>query len=496
VAGFGSPRSDCFVKYLLLALIAGCGEQVLAPDAGIVPADVPADPFAGMFDTPGDFPRDNCTIGAFAAGFTRSEFWPALELRTDTTSTLRAFVHVDASDVEAPHVLASDDLFVRASSWNGTWRLRAIDICSADADGTVRGSQLACDEASIATCAPVPFVAEPLHRIPGETDGDHLVQLGEFRGDWPGATRKVRVFRDVAYLARGSDGLRIVSVEYAAAPRELAHFQSAIRDLVDVELVRGVDGRRYIVAGGQPASQIIDVDDPTNPQLVAELTFAASAVTVEGTTAYLLDGVSSRIHAYDLSVPRRPKLVAKYEPGGTVAWSDAFAANGILYLTDAHGSGIHVVDFREMPGELAHESAAAPSAGHASWLTTVAGRTLALDATASRLRVLDGSITSPTYLEPLGDWRARDLVSMHALQAIATRVYVAHRRDGVRVVDLTDPTKPALAGYFNTWIEGTGGASNIDGALGIDVDRERGRVYVADATRGLVILGGDAVIFP
>ncbi|MEO8699157.1 MAG: hypothetical protein ABI867_03910 [Kofleriaceae bacterium] len=485
-------------RMVFLALV-GCGDAAIALDAGIAPPpDVRPDPFAGMFDSPGDFPHDNCTAGAFAAGFSRSEFWPELELRIEATGPLRAFVSVDRADVEASHALASDDLFVRASSWNGSWKLRAIDICGVDADGTVHGSELTCSEAELGMCAPKAFTASPLHRPAGETTSEHLVLLGELHGDWTGATRKVRVFENVAYLAGGADGLRIVSVELAAAPRELGHLQGPIRNLADLELLRGLDGRRYVLAGGEPASQIIDVDDPANPQLVAELAFAASSVTVDGTTGYLIDGTSSRVHAYDLSVPRRPKLISKYEPGGTAVWRDAFAANGILYLTDANGSGIHVVDFRETPGELAHELAP-QTTGHAAWLTTVAGRTLALDATTgsgSRLRVLDGTITSPTYLTTLGTFASRELVSLHDIVAIANRVYVANRRDGIRVIDLDDPSKPVLAGYFNSWIEGTGSASNVDGALGIDVDRSRGILYVADATRGLLVLAGDAAIFP
>jgi hypothetical protein len=261
--------------------------------------------------------------------------------------------------------------------------------------------------------------------------------------------------------------------------------------------VRDVGGRRNLVVIGDPAFQIYDVDDPASPQLVAQVALAVRRIAVEDTTAYLIDA-GSVVYAYDLSIPKRPRLISKYEPRGAVAWSDVAAANGLLYLSDANGSGLHVVDFRDAPGELASEPTTTSHAA-TSALTSVAGRTLALASTlgpGSKLRVLDGAITSPTYLQPLGELAARTDVALHDLHASGARVYAANRRDGVRVIDLSDPTKPAVVGYFNTWTEGTGSASNVDGALGLDIDRSRGLVYVADATRGLVILAGDAVVFP
>jgi len=80
--------------------------------------------------------------------------------------------------------------------------------------------------------------------------------------------------------------------------------------------------------------------------------------------------------------------------------------------------------------------------------------------------------------------------------AIGNLAYAAHYLDGVRVLDLTDPTAPAMIGYYNTWIEGTEIAGPWVGTFGIDLDPVRKRIYVADSIRGLVILQGDATVFP
>ena len=71
--------------------------------------------------------------------------------------------------------------------------------------------------------------------------------------------------------------------------------------------------------------------------------------------------------------------------------------------------------------------------------------------------------------------------------------YFTYYQDGVRVLDLSDPTQPTQRGYFNTW-DPQGAASSsrfFEGAVGLDVDPERKLIFVADSPRGLLILRDD-----
>ena len=495
-------------RLLAIALVTACGVPgvPVLVDAG--PLDVRPDPFQGMFDEVAEFPHTNCTPGSLS-GFARAGYWPDLGMRTTSDGVLQTFVAGDTDDLIAEHTLAADDLLVRVSavvwtSGGSAWRLKAIDLCGVDADGTLRGSVVTCEERFIGSlaCDPEPVTAALLRRIAGEADGDHLVMLGELRGDWPtGVTANLRVEGDIAVLARGLDGIRIVSVANPAAPVALAHSHSGNRDVSDVELVRGVDGRRYVIAGGKPASQIIDITDPEHPQLVAEVPFAADAVAVEGPVAYFVSEASARIDVYDLSLPPMPKRIARFEPVGSFAWHDVFVAGGIAYLSDTVGAGLHVVDFRDPnhPLELGASSTFAAGTAHEPGLTLVGGASIALDASegrGSKLRILDGDLAKSTVLDPISEFQLRELQSIHQIVALGSRVYIAHHRDGVRVLDLSVPSAPVQRGYFNTWVPGTGGARFFEGAIGIELARARKRIYVSDSIRGLVILEGDATVFP
>ena len=74
--------------------------------------------------------------------------------------------------------------------------------------------------------------------------------------------------------------------------------------------------------------------------------------------------------------------------------------------------------------------------------------------------------------------------------AFGDKAYFTYYQDGVRVMNLADPTNPKLVGYYNTWDPQADYTSSdfFEGAVGIDVDLARHLVFVADSPRGLLIL--------
>jgi hypothetical protein len=77
--------------------------------------------------------------------------------------------------------------------------------------------------------------------------------------------------------------------------------------------------------------------------------------------------------------------------------------------------------------------------------------------------------------------------------AFGTKAYFSHYQDGIRVLDISDPTNPQQTGFFNTWDpQGpTSTSAFFEGAVGIDVDLQRKLIFVADSPRGLLILQDD-----
>jgi hypothetical protein len=483
----------------------GCGGGGGDPgvDAPAPPADAPPDPFAGMYDDPSDFPHDICTPGS-VAGFAHAELWAELGLRTTVVfGELETYMAEYLDEARVPHLLTPDDLFVRHSAFYGRWEMRSIDICGVDADGTVHGMRARCYEYPPDwpedPCSVSEFHAPPFRWIPGETTGEHLTLLGEIGRDWPRTASNVRVDGDHAFVSTFDDGLRIVSIANPAAPVEVGHFVMPDEFANDLKVVHAA-GLRVVVTAST-TSNVIDVSNPSAPALLAQIPFSAHSVFVEGTTAYLVDGGTSAVEVWSLAQPQAPvQLAAWTHPSAQLGWHDIYVAGGIAYLSDMWGgTGLHVVDFRtpQAPVVLGGEQELSFVMWHSPWLTSIGGRSVAIDGTEFSepgLRLLDGDPASPTFLATLGEW-SLGAGSAHNLMAIGPRIFMAHYRHGVRVLDASAPAAVTQLGYFNTWLVGAGGAGDM-GSFGIDLDPVRRRIYVADATRGLLILQGDTTVFP
>ncbi|CAM4516388.1 LVIVD repeat-containing protein [Myxococcus xanthus] len=78
--------------------------------------------------------------------------------------------------------------------------------------------------------------------------------------------------------------------------------------------------------------------------------------------------------------------------------------------------------------------------------------------------------------------------SIHNMILKGERLYVAWYHEGVRVLDVANPTQPRQVAHFNTFRETDPHRADgaFEGAIGIRVPGD-GYVYVVDTSRGLLI---------
>jgi hypothetical protein len=253
------------------------------------------------------------------------------------------------------------------------------------------------------------------------------------------------------------------------------------------------------VLAGAP-SDVVDVTNPAQPFLAAQIPASAHTLDVEGTTAYLVGG-NADLRIFDLSVPTAPVLRSELSissfGGGT---HDLHVANRIAYISVPY-EGLAIVDCTDPAAPVLRDLAAQDDFRywHSPWVTQVGGRPIAVhgdEIDPGKLTFIDLDAASPTYLQELGQWLPRDHVSLHNVMARGDRVYMAHYQDGVRVLDISNLAAPSQLAYFNTWSEDTAIAAYFSGAMGIDLDPASRRIYVADTIRGLLILEGTTAVFP
>ncbi|WP_141588500.1 LVIVD repeat-containing protein [Myxococcus sp. AB056] len=254
------------------------------------------------------------------------------------------------------------------------------------------------------------------------------------------------------------------------------------------------------VASADTGVSVFDISNPGSPEFIRSLPDNGSSnvhtVLVDGDRLYasdITDFVGST-RVYDISAPLAPVLrqvITLPESSSLGGPHDFFAYEGRLYLSNAYG-GYSIVDVTDLENVRHLGQYIYPGFGgfaHHSAVGTFAGRTIAFEGgefPGSHLRVLD--VTDPANIVKIGEHRMRYSTSIHNMILKGERLYVAWYHEGVRVLDVANPTQPRQVAHFNTFRETdphrTDGA--FEGAIGIRVPGD-GYVYVVDTSRGLLI---------
>lgn len=489
--------------------------------------DEPSTSTVEEYDDPEDFERRDCVPGSMA-GVDPTGIWHQ-DIHVDGVGSFAGAHRIDPADdggwraylgpLSTSDVrLGPDDLFLRWrwTTTDGTWRVRAFDACRRDEEGRIAGVAAFCAEGE--GCVTGRFVTVKVERRAGEGEAEGVEKLGEWNGD-PAApwgddiTVNVRVRDGVAYLVRYTDGLRIVDVSDPAAMRDLGWAPVGLPDASevynDVKIVDAAGGKRYaLVASNRRGAVAIDVTDPTRPVEVATFppegrgrvnVHTLFTETIGGrTVAYLANITTLGLDIYDVTDPAQPMRLGAFvhpdaatTPGAML--HDLYVENGRAYLS-YWALGMVIVDTRPDPANPVLVGAYDDyerRTNHSTWVTTTSsGRRIAVTGDEdwdAHVHVVDVDPASPTFLQRLGELRLRPEVSVHNIMAFGDKAYVAWYQDGLRILDVSDPTNPTQRAYFHTW-RPVSGRSFFEGAIGLDVDVASGLIYVADTHRGLVIV--------
>ncbi|NPC84774.1 hypothetical protein HPC49_41980, partial [Pyxidicoccus fallax] len=253
------------------------------------------------------------------------------------------------------------------------------------------------------------------------------------------------------------------------------------------------------VASADTGVVVFDISNPARPVLVRSVPGGGPVnvhtLFVEGNQLYATQQKPGTTLLFDISRPLEPVLLNTFSlpqsqnPSVVEAPQAVFASEGRAYVCHAV-LGYVVFDVRVPSNIVELGRYSVPLHGsHATALATMAGRTVAFeggDGHRSHLRVLD--VTDPEHIVKMGEFRLRPHASIHDFVLRGTRLYVAWYQEGLRVLDVSNPTQPKQVAHYNTFRETDPGRTDRaqDGASGIRVPGD-GRVYLVDTSRGLLI---------
>ena len=497
-------------QLLFVVLLDGCGDSgnTAQPDAPPVTPDAPSvEPLVGcvnvpqssndMFATSADF--GELTPGSLA-GWNPDGRWFLTGTRVGGVSSFHfqkrpGDIIVDR-DQANPGTFDNDKIFHRLSfDSQGRTIIIAKRVSNLQPDGSLRGERASCDGEMCRVCTAKLIRAE--RHDPKASD--KLTLVGSLDGaNWQrGFTFNVRVSGNTAYLVR-IDGLYIIDVTDPTTPIELGHYKRTGEGYSNDVKIVDAGAKRYALIADYPVD-VVDVTNPALPTLAAQIPEEAHTLFTEirgGKTYAYFGNYDGSTPIFDVTNPAAPVRLGRYTTQGSLV-HDLSVSNGIAYL-NAWEAGLHIVDFTtpSAPVLKGRWEKTTAGASHSNWTTVAGGRKIALhgdEAYGAHLDVVDIDPASPTYMKPFASYKTRDHISIHNIMAFGTKAYFTYYQDGVRVMDLADPTNPKLLGYYNTWDPQADYTSSafFEGAVGLDVDLARKLIFIADSPRGLIILRDD-----
>jgi hypothetical protein len=317
----------------------------------------------------------------------------------------------------------------------------------------------------------------------------------------PFTAADVYVTKGHAYVSVIRGGLFVFDLSNPAAPVLTEHQYDPNDNYFNAVWAKG---DALYVASGNTGVRVYDIGtDPSHPQ------FRTSRVSprgngdqrnihtlhVDGNTLYAAANLSGTVSIYDVSNALEPQYLTDYGPTNFDAQRfygphDMRAFEGRLYV-NAWEYGLYVASVANpaAPAELGHYTYPRATS-HAVAVGRVNGRLLAFEGGeqwGAHLRVLD--VSNPASIQLIGEYEFAQHVSIHNLELVGTKLYVAHYQAGVRVLDVSTPQSPREVAHYNTFrpTDPTRGDSFYDGAIGIRVPGD-GFIYAVDTSRGLLIL--------
>ncbi len=290
-------------------------------------------------------------------------------------------------------------------------------------------------------------------------------------------------------------------------------------------------GRRFALTGTSVGLSIVEVTDPGRPRNVGLIPGAESRwreIRTYGQIVYVTTEAKTGLDIVDMRNPDRPVKVR--------TWNETFTSAHTLWVDEEHGllfangtsTGMHVLDLQPDPlnprdvgsfnGFYIHDSyrrgdilyASAIFDGflalldvrdpgrirevtrfftggrftHNSWLTRDGRYIFTTDERVNR--PLEGwDIRDPMNPRKVAEYIARPGSIPHNVMVDGDRLLVAHYTDGVRLLDIRDPERPQVMGYYDTF---TGTEEGFAGAWGSYIFPGSDLIVVSDISGGLFVV--------
>lgn len=301
--------------------------------------------------------------------------------------------------------------------------------------------------------------------------------------------------REYALMCARIDGLSIIDIT-DPIPVEVG-FAPAIGPGVDSKDVKVYSHYAILINEGAPA-QIFDISDPANPNQVSIIDYSTLGYSggahncyVEGDYLYIVGNHGpGGLLIYEISNPSSPNFAGSFEP---YYYHDVYVRNDTAYAAAIYGQGVDIIDLSNKIQPSLITTFNYPGSGaHNCWTTEDGDYIFVGDEIGSSgrwTRVFD--IRDFSNITQVADIIVDPNAVTHNSYVRGDILYIGHYTEGVRFVDVSDPTSPQEIGYYDTYIPQEYG---FRGCWSVYPYFQSGKVIASDMQTGLYVLQLDSTV--
>ena len=314
------------------------------------------------------------------------------------------------------------------------------------------------------------WLACPIVGLGGDIDP---VRVGGY--DTSGLASGVAVLGHYAYVADGTNGLLVIDISNPTIPRRVAGYEGG-----GWAMRVAVSGNFAYVADWTNGLEVLDISNPNNPRRVGgcEVSGHAADVAVTGNHACVADELG--LEVIDVSNPSSPQRVGRYEglPIEAVEASGHYAyVAGGWNQGNSYGQGLLVIDISNPanPQRVGGYSTytwsygVAVSGSHAY----LAGGIWDEQAWLYRDGLVIIDISNPANPQRVGGWDTAG--SAVGVAVSGDCAYVLDSNAGLLVIDISEPANPRRVGKYGLsgwagWVAVSGKHAYVtEGYSGLEV---------------------------
>jgi len=283
-----------------------------------------------------------------------------------------------------------------------------------------------------------------------------------------------------------NEGLSIIDI--SNEPVEVG-FVSSMSPSKDAKDVKVYDHYAVLIKEYEPA-QIIDLIDPSNPVVVSTIHFGnnnsdggAHNCYIDGSILYVIGHDADGLEIYDLSDPGNPTFVNHYP---TYYYHDIYVNNGLGYAAGIYGDGVDILDLTNLENPQLLVTFNYPASGaHNTWTTEDGNYVIVGDEIGGGpwTRIFD--IQDLSNINMVSEYIVDEDAVVHNSYVRGNLLYIGHYTEGVRIVDISDPSSPMEVGYYDTYLPNEYGYL---GCWSVYPFFESGKIIASDMQSGLFVL--------